>query len=313
MFKPKALFFIALIVFFSAWFSIWQVDWIATYRDYWHAPITMVFGSFVAGSTPLGGGAVSFPVFSKLLAATSYEARSFGFLIQSVGMSFATLFFILWRIPVNWRWVAYTCVGSFTGIYLGLTAFSYSDSLVKLSFSLFALAAGVLLVSSRSTRSSLPPISVKPTQLITVGFLGGLLSSQVGAGADTLLFFYLVLILRREPRDVIPTTVVVMAASAIVGAVLTALYHPQFITSFVWGSWLTAAPIVAIGASAGGWVMSRLKPRPLLVLIKCVLLFEACSTLLFVELPIGATIALFSLILVSMALLTRMILSGPPD
>ena len=35
--------------------------------DHVVASITMVFGSFVAGSTPQGGGAVAFPVFTKLL------------------------------------------------------------------------------------------------------------------------------------------------------------------------------------------------------------------------------------------------------
>ncbi len=51
----------------------------------------MVFGSFVAGSTAAGGGAVSFPVFTKLLHIPADEARTFGLLIQSVGMTMASV------------------------------------------------------------------------------------------------------------------------------------------------------------------------------------------------------------------------------
>ena len=35
--------------------------------DHWQSALTMVFGSFLAGSSPVGGGAVAFPVFTKLL------------------------------------------------------------------------------------------------------------------------------------------------------------------------------------------------------------------------------------------------------
>lgn len=308
----KPIFFTAVIGFFLIWFTGHDVNWFALYSDYWHAPTTMLFGSFVAGSTPLGGGAVSFPVFSKLLEVTAYEARSFGFLIQSIGMSFATLLFICWKVQINWRQVLWACIGSAIGLSFGLAVFSYSDSIIKLAFSLFALLSGLLLVSGQGRNKTLTT-GASAQSLLIVGLIGGLLSSQIGAGADTILFFFLVLFTRQEEKISIPTSVAVMAFTAIVGSMATYYLHPEFITPFVINSWLAAAPIVAIGAPLGGWVMSRLNKRPLIILIKVVLLLEASSTLLFVQLPLAASIMLASLIGAAVILLIRLLLSTSAD
>ncbi len=312
MITSKPIFFVAVIGFFLIWFTGHQVNWLALYSEYWHAPTTMLFGSFVAGSTPLGGGAVSFPVFSKLLEVTAYEARSFGFLIQSIGMSFATLLFICWKVQINWRQVLWACIGSAVGLCFGLAVFSYSDSMIKLAFSLFALLSGLLLVSGQGRNKTLTT-GASAQSLLIVGLIGGLLSSQIGAGADTILFFFLVLFTRQEEKISIPTSVAVMAFTAIVGSIATYYLHPEFITPFVINSWLTAAPVVALGAPLGGWVMSRLHKRPLIIFIKVVLLLEASSTLLFVQLPLAASILLASLIGVAVILLIRLLLSTSAD
>jgi uncharacterized membrane protein YfcA len=294
-----SIFAVALMGFYGAWFLSHAVSWRDVYLENWPAALTMMFGSFVAGSTPLGGGAVSFPVFSKLLGASAIEARSFGFLIQSVGMSFATLLFVCLRIHINWRIVLLCVVGSASGLVIGLTLFANSDSMTKLAFSLFALLSGILLVKSRSRVASPDERHKKPAPqaIIGVGLLGGLLSSQVGAGADTIAFFYLVLFCGFDAKRTIPTSVAVMALTAILGALVTLGYQPDSLSPFVINAWLAAAPVVAIGAPLGGWVMSRLKPRTLIVFIKVVLMVEATSTLLFVELPPFAFILLLGAIL----------------
>ena len=58
--------------------------------DQWAAAVTMVFGSFVAGSTPAGGGAVAFPVFTKVLEIPPAVARTFSLSIQATGMVMAS-------------------------------------------------------------------------------------------------------------------------------------------------------------------------------------------------------------------------------
>lgn len=53
----------------------------------WPSALTMLAGSFLAGSSPEGGGAVAFPVFTKGLDVPPEVARSFGLSIQAVGMT----------------------------------------------------------------------------------------------------------------------------------------------------------------------------------------------------------------------------------
>ncbi len=52
----------------------------------------MTFGSFVAGSTFLGGGAVAFLTLTKMLLVDPVTAKSFSLAIQSVGMTAASIY-----------------------------------------------------------------------------------------------------------------------------------------------------------------------------------------------------------------------------
>jgi hypothetical protein len=57
----------------------------------WKVALTMVFGSLVGGGTSEGGGAIAFPIFTKLLHIAPRDARNFSLAIQSVGMGAASL------------------------------------------------------------------------------------------------------------------------------------------------------------------------------------------------------------------------------
>jgi len=265
-----------------------QEDTFALYRDFWPGALTMVGGSFVAGSTPLGGGAVAFPVFSKLLNATTDDARTFGFLIQAVGMSFATLFFILHRMSINWRWIHWALPAATIGLMLGIFLWPLADGLVKIIYSVFAVVSGVLLLRTHTREEMQKEREQREPSwwlLVLVGLVGGLLASKVGAGADTILFFYLVIVCGYSAKGVIPTSVCFMALIAIAGTGFSYLANPAALNDFVINNWLAAAPIVAIGAPLGGLVMSKISPRKLIRFIKVVLLVEGYSTLIFVELP----------------------------
>jgi len=281
--------FWVLAAAFSIFFVLYmQENSIALYREYWPGAITMIGGSFVAGSTPLGGGAVAFPVFSKLLNASTDDARTFGFLIQAVGMSFATLFFVLNRINIVWRWIHVALPAAIIGLMLGIFIFPLADALVKVVYSVFVVTSGVLLIRTHTRdESGEKRVAKEPSWclLLVVGFVGGLLSSKVGAGADTILFFSLVILCRYPAKTIIPTSICFMALIAVAGAGFSYLATPHSINDFVINNWLAAAPVVAIGAPLGGLVMSKISPRKLIRFIKCVLLIEGYSTLLFVELP----------------------------
>ena len=69
--------------------------------------ITMIFGSLVAGSTPVGGGAVAFPVMVLFIKLSAEDGRDFSLMIQSVAgfrRAFHLFFFNLFHVfPGLWE------------------------------------------------------------------------------------------------------------------------------------------------------------------------------------------------------------------
>ena len=129
--------------------------------DHVVAAVTMVFGSFVAGATPQGGGAVAFPVFTKALDVPAEAARSFSLCIQAIGMSSASLAIVAGRRPVVWSAVA---IGAPAGVLAFIaTLFLVGDPslpfwpstlpgpYVKVTFTLVVAAMGwVVLLGLRT-------------------------------------------------------------------------------------------------------------------------------------------------------------------
>lgn len=110
---------IVLAIFLTTWATYMTLsrNWVL-YQKYWLMPLTMAFGAFVAGSTPQGGAAVAFPVFTKVLHIPPAESRTFGLMIQSVGMVMASWFIIARRIPIMPKVILWSMVGSITGMVL---------------------------------------------------------------------------------------------------------------------------------------------------------------------------------------------------
>ena len=85
----------------------------------WKVALTMVFGSMVGGGTSEGGGAIAFPIFTKLLHIAPYDARNFSLAIQSVGMGAASLSILYQRIPIERRALLYAGVPGIAGVIFG--------------------------------------------------------------------------------------------------------------------------------------------------------------------------------------------------
>ena len=64
---------------------------------YYPMMLAMVFGSMIAGATPLGGGVVAFPVAVLVLGFVPGQGRDFSLMIQSVGMSAASFLIVYWK------------------------------------------------------------------------------------------------------------------------------------------------------------------------------------------------------------------------
>jgi uncharacterized membrane protein YfcA len=258
----------------------------ALYQTRWPMALTMAFGSFVAGSTPAGGGAVAYPVFTKALAIPSQDAALFGLMIQTVGMNMAALFIVMRGIRINLRVLRWTILGSIPGVMAGLMWLSLPANVPKLVFSSMLLVFAITLYRSHWRRRHQPEREIEGwtvqdgIRFAAVGLVGGLAASQLGSGADMLCFMVMTLGFGLDERIAVPTSVVVMAATSAAGFAFRML-QPEPV-GVVWEYWAVAAPVVAFGAPFGAWVASRVKGGVILVGVFVLIVVEVTTTVILV-------------------------------
>ena len=83
-----------------------------TFGQFYIMSITMIFGSLVAGSTPVGGGAVAFPVMVLFIKLSAEDGRDFSLMIQSVAG-------FRWISQGRFTWIFLQSVSCFPGIVGG--------------------------------------------------------------------------------------------------------------------------------------------------------------------------------------------------
>ena len=264
---------------------------------HWAVALTMVFGSIIAGGTSMGGGAVAFPVFTKLLHIAPNDAKVFSLAIQSVGMSAAALALVLTQVRVEWRIIRWVSLGDLLGISLGSLAIApwLATDALKICFTAALTSfAIVLLVFNRSTHQrylTLPICTLRERRiLIGTGILGGILSGLVGNGIDIVAFAVMVLLFRISERVATPTSVILMAINAIVGFALHALVLQDFAGS-TQGYWLAAIPVVVVGAPLGAMVCSYLNRQTVANVVISLIFIELTTSLIMVPLRAGVAMA----------------------
>ncbi len=290
--------------------------------DMWVAAVTMVFGSFVAGATPQGGGAVAFPVFTKGLDVPSEVARSFALCIQAIGMGTAALAIWIRRRRVDRTAIAVALPAAIGGFLVGYVMLSdrsqpFAPSLlpsayVKVGFTLLTAAmAYVTFLAYRAhalwVQPTLPARSRRiVAMLVCCGAFGGVAASQVGSGADVFVYLALVVLVGVSPRTGVPTSVVVMGIVSVFALAVIGLVDGQLVIGLdgagdvdslggvpldepldpgrfdLFGLWVAAVPIVAWGAPLGSWVTSRLGDRPLVLVVVALAALEVATTVAFV-------------------------------
>jgi uncharacterized membrane protein YfcA len=111
-----------------------------------------------------------------------------------------------------------------------------------------------------------------------VGFIVGLfgsltIASITGVGIDMMIYMVLVLWCHADLKIAIPTSVVLMAFTSLVGISAKLLLGDLQPGTFE--NWLAAAPVVAIGAPLGALVVSKIGRRPTLIVVSlmCVVQF----------------------------------------
>ena len=140
-------FFLWLVAFYAAWLALlWTGDLFGTALAHWPMAVAMAAGSYVAGSTPMGGGTVGFPVLVLLMNLPATLGRDFSFAIQAVGMTSASIYILCSRRELEWPMLKAALPGALIGTPLGIlfVAPLASDLFIKLLFASMWCSFGLL-------------------------------------------------------------------------------------------------------------------------------------------------------------------------
>lgn len=273
------IFVLWLAAFYSTWLILVTVGehW-QTLKAHWGIAVAMAFGSYAAGATPMGGGTVGFPVLVLLFKEPATLGRDFSFAIQSIGMTSASIYILCSRQKLEWVMLRWSLVGSLLGTPLGiiLIAPHVPGLFIKVFFAIIWASFGVLhLYRTNAICANIGETPAAHRFDRNVGFAIGLLAGATvaavtGVGIDMILYAIMVLLMRADLKVAIPSSVIIMAFTSLVGIAtknLTTGLQPG-----VYENWLAAAPVVALGAPFGAFIVSRIGRKPTLyfVAILCI-------------------------------------------
>lgn len=253
------------LVVWSLWlYGMISGDRFFLFEENWFMSITMMFGSFIAGATSEGGGAVAFPVMTLGFEIKPNVARDFSLLIQAVGMTAAGATILWTRVPVVAPALIWSTLGGAIGIVTGLeyivphVAPAYAKMLFTASWLAFAFALfWINRYKDREVHESIQDFLPRHA-LLLVGFgvIGGTISSITGSGLDIVTFSLLVLRLRISESIATPTSVILMAGNALVGAFYRG-FAQEALDPKAWDFWWVCVPIVVVGAPFGAHYIKR--------------------------------------------------------
>jgi uncharacterized protein len=274
-------FFVWLLAFYAVWMIVVSAGgyWIAV-AGHWPIALTMAFGSFVAGSTPMGGGTVGFPVLVLLFGQEATMGRDFSFAVQSIGMTSASIFILCRRLPVETTMLRWALLGSTVSTPLGILFFAplVPGLVIKLLFAVVWASFGIMTlykIREFSAAKGIARASKRFDRLsgLAVGLFGGaFVASVTGVGVDMLIYTVLVLVRHADLKVAIPTSVIMMAHTSLIGVATKALttgFSPG-----VFGNWLAAAPVVALGAPLGAYFVHLVGRQRILVFVAVLCLVQ---------------------------------------
>ena len=276
-------------------------DLLSLFIDNWFMTVTMIVGSFIAGASSEGGGAIAYPAMTLLFNIEPSVARNFSFAIQSFGMTFAAIWIFLSKIKIEINYLLLAGLGGFVGIILGTLYIAplVQPAYAKMMFVSFWLSFGIALWYVNFTNSKKESVDSLPNftnyqkiELILVGVFGGVFSSILGNGLDICTFAFVVLKYGLSEKIATPTSVILMASNAIVGFAMHSLVlntmQPEAINYL-----LVCIPVVIFGAPLGAFVINKIG-RKTIAMTLIVIIVVQFFTALYIIRP-DSTLSLFSL------------------
>ncbi len=297
-------FFVWLAAFYAVWLAIVVIgDHWTTLAHHWQIAVAMAAGSYFAGSTPMGGGTVGFPILVLLLDEPARMGRDFSLAVQSIGMVSAAIFIFAARRPIQLRVLGWAMLASLivTPLSLAFIAPLIGDLTTKLIFAVTWCSFGILTIYK--IREMIAMTGITPTSGrfdrdmgLAIGVIGGVAASMTGVGIDMVLYAVLALLYRADLKISVPTSVAAMAFTSVVG--VTSQWMMGRMDPAVFGHWLAAAPIVAIGAPFGAIVVQYIPRAPTLLIVASLCVGQFVWTMLREGITGTALIAAFGGVLV---------------
>tara|TARA_R110001583_G_scaffold157295_1_gene309187 strand:+ start:101 stop:1159 length:1059 start_codon:yes stop_codon:yes gene_type:complete len=304
------IWFLWLGLFYSVWLwlIVGKAQWV-TAIEHWPMALAMAIGSYAAGSTPMGGGTVGFPVLVLLFELPASLGRDFSFAIQAIGMTSASIFILARRQPLANAILSGAMVGSLVGTPLGIFFIApYVPELwIKLIFAVVWASFGLLhlfRINEIAGHTGMTEFNEKWDFKfgMWLGLLAGAtITSSTGVGIDMVLYTALVLVCRADLKIAIPTSVVIMAFNSVLG-VATKIFSGQGLQAGVYENWLAAAPVVALGAPLGVFIVAKIGRKPTLLVVAALCVGQFIWTLFSEQKLLGIPGILISILAVAICL-----------
>lgn len=271
-----------LLLVMIGWFSyMFSTHSFYLFSRHIYALITMIFGSFIAGSSPEGSAAIAYPVYTLLLKIAPPVARNFSFAIQSIGMTSASLLILNLKIKVEWNYIKYVTLGGVFGLIFGTYYIVplISPPLAKLFFVSLWLSFGLVLwkENRRPKREVFDSITrfgrSDMAKLLLMGLVGGMISSIFGTGINIFSFCFMTIYYRINEKVAVPSSVIIMTIETLLGFFL----HAGVIKDFRQQSfemWLVCIPFVAIFAPLGAFVVNKLPRKSIASFLYFILIIQ---------------------------------------
>ncbi|MDG1984894.1 MAG: sulfite exporter TauE/SafE family protein [Planctomycetota bacterium] len=304
--SPRISIGVTVALVWGAWLLLMvQGSRFGLFPENWFMSVTMALGSFIAGATSEGGGAVAFPVMTLGFKIPPAVARDFSLMIQAVGMTAASITILWTRTPVVRQALIWSTLGGALGIIFGLefVAPKLQPAYAKMLFTASWLAFAVALFWINRYRDREVHTGIQrflprhAILLIGFGAVGRVISSVTGSGLDIVTFSLLVLRLRISEAIATPTSVILMAGNAVVGAIYRGAVQGE-LSPAAWNFWWVCVPIVVVGAPFGAWfIRSRSRLFVARLLYGSIFIQFIAAVLIIPQSPrlVGFSVATFSL------------------